>query len=229
MKKKSKDINLSASSLKLFKECPRCFYLQKVKGIHRPKQLFSLQNNFDRILKIYFDGYREKGTLPPELDGGVEGKLFADTDVLARWRDALHPTLEYRDPRLPGFRFSGGIDDCLDDHGTLIPVDYKTTGSASFEENAEKYYQTQLDSYDLFLREQGRKTKGFGYLVYYKPEEVTNKGIIRFRTLVKKLDTKPARAVALFREAVGLLNGAVPPSHSSCAYCSWGVEVNLED
>src|SRR3989338_3899512 len=44
-------IQLSPSSLSLYLECPKCFWLYKEKGIHRPKQTFALQNNFDVILK----------------------------------------------------------------------------------------------------------------------------------------------------------------------------------
>ena len=222
MTKKSKEIYLSPSALKLFRECPRCFYQYKVKGIHRPPLNFALQSNIDRILKVYFDGFRKQGILPPELEGQVQGKLFDDQATLERWRDAMHPTLTYREPDLPGFFLGGGIDDCLDERGVLAPVDYKTTGGSNFEETSEQYYQHQLDIYDLLIREQGRKTKGCGYLVYYKPEEIVGSGMIRFRTVVKQMETKPARAIALFREAAALLRGTLPPSHSTCTYCSWG-------
>lgn len=220
--KKRNEINLSASSLKLFKECPRCFYLQKKEGIHRPPLNFALQSNLDRILKTYFDGFRRKGELPPELVGNVTGKLFADEEVLEAWRNALRPVLTYRDPKLPGYVLGGGIDDCLDDHGVLTPVDYKTTGGSNFEETAEQYYQHQLDIYDLLIREQGRKTSGIGYLVYYKPDEIIGHGEVKFRTVVKKLATKPERGLALFREGVACLSGARPPRHTACSYCSWG-------
>lgn len=228
MIKKTKDINLSASSLKLFKECPRCFYLQKKEGIHRPPMNFALQSNLDRILKTYFDGFRRVGRLPPELVGHVQGKLFADETVLETWRNALRPVLVYRDPKLPGYSLGGGIDDCLDDHGVLTPVDYKTTGGSNFEETAEHYYQHQLDIYDLLIREQGRKTSGIGYLVYYKPEEIIGHGEIKFRTVVKKLATNPERGLALFREAVVCLSSSRPLRHSACDYCSWGVETRID-
>ncbi|PJC69736.1 MAG: hypothetical protein CO014_01915, partial [Candidatus Tagabacteria bacterium CG_4_8_14_3_um_filter_41_8] len=116
-------------------ECPKCFWLQKINGIHRPQQIFALQSNFDRILKPYFDKFRKEGKLPPELNGKVEGKLFEDQELLEKWRNALRPTLKYKHPRREGFFLAGGLDDCLFDGRYYIPVDFKTTGSSSFEEN----------------------------------------------------------------------------------------------
>ena len=61
-------LKLSPSSLNLFLECPRCFWLYKVKGVGRPDGIFpSLPNGMDKILKEHFDRFMEKGELPPEL------------------------------------------------------------------------------------------------------------------------------------------------------------------
>ncbi len=180
---------LSSSSLSLFMECPKCFWLQKINGIHRPSQIFALQNNFDRILKPYFDKFRKEKILPPEIDGKVEGALFDDQELLEKWRNALRPTLKYRHPQYENFTLAGGIDDCLFDGKYYIPIDFKTTGSSSFEENSEKYYQHQLDIYNFLLEENGYKTKGLAYLVYYKPEEVAGEGLMKFQIVVKKMET----------------------------------------
>ena len=202
-------------------ECPKCFWLQKINGIHRPKQIFALQSNFDRILKTYFDSFREGDNLPPELDGKVEGRLFADKELLEKWRNALKPTLKYRHPDYSDFGLAGGLDDCLFDGKYYIPIDFKTTGSSSFEENSEKYYQHQLDIYNFLLEENGYKTKGIAYLVYYKPEEVVGEGKIKFQIVVKKMETDHKRALRLFEDAIELLQGPMPKSHSECEYCAW--------
>jgi CRISPR/Cas system-associated exonuclease Cas4 (RecB family) len=212
---------LSPSALSLYLECPKCFWLQKVNGIHRPQQIFALQSNFDRILKPYFDKFRKEKKLPPELAGKVEGLLFDDQELLEKWRNALKPTLKYRHPQYENFTLAGGLDDCLFDGRYYIPVDFKTTGSSSFEENSEKYYQHQLDIYNLLLEENGYKTKGIAYLVYYKPEEVVNEGLMRFQIVVKKMETDHKRALRLFEDAIEVLNGPMPKSHSECQFCSW--------
>src|SRR3989338_1065151 len=106
-------IKLSPSTLNLFLECPRCFWLDKVKNIKRPRGIFpSLPGGMDRVIKAYFDTFRAKSVLPPELDGGnFEGvKLFSDQDRLERWR-SWKTGLVYRDG--DGSVLGGALDDLL--------------------------------------------------------------------------------------------------------------------
>ncbi len=212
---------LSPSKLSLMFECPLCFWLGEAKGIHRPKLNFALQSNFDRIIKDYFDSYRTKG-VPPELTGKVPGHLFPDTVLLEQWRNALRPTLVYQDPRHPKYALAGGLDDCLIDGDSYIPIDFKTTGSSSFEENSVRYYQHQLDIYCLLLDTQGYRTRGQAFLVYYKPESVVREGIVKFQIVVKEMKTDPERGAGLFRQAIALIEGPAPKRHSACEFCSWG-------
>jgi hypothetical protein len=59
---------ISATSLGLLEDCPRCFWLQFNRGVKRPAGIFpSLPSGMDRILKAHFDRFRDAGTLPPEL------------------------------------------------------------------------------------------------------------------------------------------------------------------
>lgn len=182
---------------------------------------FALQSNFDRILKVYFDKFRAKG-LPPELEGKVQGKLFQDQRLLDQWRNTFRPALKYQHPKFKNFVLAGAIDDCLFDGKFYIPIDFKTTGASAFEESSEKYYQHQLDIYNLLLESQGFQTKGLAYLVYYKPQEVTGKGVMEFKIVVKEMKTNQARAKKLFEDAIELLKGPTPKSHSECKFCSWG-------
>ncbi|MBI2625372.1 MAG: PD-(D/E)XK nuclease family protein [Candidatus Nealsonbacteria bacterium] len=217
----SQQIRLSASSLNLFLECPKCFWAYKAKGVKKPEQSFALQNNFDRILKPYFDKFRAKGELPPELVGQVEGKLMPDQGLIDRWRDAMRPVLAYQDKEQSDFVLVGALDDCLFDGEYYIPVDFKTTGSAAFEENAKKYYQHQLNIYNFLLEQGGYKTKGIAYLVYYKPDNVADKGIINFQVGVKKMETSHEMALKLFQDGIKTLLGPIPKSSPFCQYCSW--------
>jgi len=62
------EFRLSPSALNLMKECPRCFWLAQHKVWKRPAGIFpSLPSGMDKILKIHFDKFRDKGQLPPEL------------------------------------------------------------------------------------------------------------------------------------------------------------------
>ena len=78
-----KKIVLSPSSLSVFMECPRCFWLQIVKKKRRPSGAFpSLPSGMDRVLKEHFDRCRKKGIFPPDIDGKIKGKLFNDMNIL---------------------------------------------------------------------------------------------------------------------------------------------------
>ena len=187
-------IKLSPSTLNLFLECPRCFWLDKVKGIKRPRGIFpSLPGGMDRVIKAYFDTFRAKDILPAELNGndfkGVQ--LFHDQVRLEKWRN-WRTGLEYHDE--DGSIFSGALDDLLVKDGQYIPFDYKTKGSVTTEEDAVKYYRNQLDGYALLLHENQMPTAGYGYLLYYSPKSVSEKGAVTFELQAIKIATDYERA-----------------------------------
>ena len=214
-------IRLSPSTLNLFLECSRCFWLHINEKIHRPRGIFpSLPGGMDRVIKIYFDKYRKEGKLPPEIDGKVEGKLLSDLNLLNKWRN-WRTGLEYVDDVL-GVTLFGALDDCLQDEEYHIPLDYKTRGWAPREGDSQKYYGNQLDSYALMLEANGYPVKDIGYLVYYFPKEVKEGGVINFDIEVVKLQIDTKRAKGVLKDAMKLLGGPIPPHHSECEYCLWG-------
>lgn len=218
----NKPIYLSPTKLNLFQECRLCFWLQKVKGIHRPEGISStLPRGMDLLIKKYFDKYRPLGKMPPEIEGKVQGKLFSDQELLRKWR-SWQNGLRYNDEDL-GAVLSGALDECFVDGDYYIPVDYKTRGF-DLKEDSTSYYQTQLDCYTFLLEKNGFKHLSFGYLIYYIPERVEKEGIVKFRIEPKKLETEPKRGYKIFTEAVNLLKGPQPSSHSQCKFCSWGMK-----
>jgi len=216
-----KEIRLSPSSLNLFLECPRCFWLQINEGIHRPRGIFpSLPGGMDLVIKDYFDKYREKGELPPEIQGKIEGKLLHDHKLLNKWRN-WRTGLQYKDEDLNVVLF-GALDDCLEDNGKYMPLDYKTRGSAPKDGDSEKYYGNQIDCYALLLEENGYPVGEFGYLIYYYPKEVKENGVVVFDIKPIELKIDPERARKTIWDAIKLLSGPIPPHHSECEYCIWG-------
>lgn len=210
---------LSPSTLNLFLECPRCFWLDKVKGIKRPRGIFpSLPGGMDSIIKAYFDKYRQSGNLPPEISGRVAGSLFSDITLLGRWRSWKTTNLRYED-KLLNASLSGALDDCLVEDSYYIPLDYKTRGS-QLKEDPRKYYQTQLDCYCLMLEASGYKTKGLAYLAYYWPIEEREGGIVQFHVEPIRIETKPNSAKNIFTNAVNLLRSNIPPASQTCEYCN---------
>lgn len=215
-----KEIKLSPSALGLYKDCPRCFWLEKVKNIKRPRGIFpSLPSGMDRVIKVYFDTYRAKQELPPELR--VEAfhgvSLYGNHAQLEKWR-SWRTGLQYEED---GSILSGALDDLLVKGDRYIPFDYKTKGSPTNEEDAVKYYQTQLDCYALMLDANGLMTAGHGFLLYFSPKTVNDHGRVDFQLQPIRIETDPGRAKELFRKARGVLSGAAPRASAACEYCNW--------
>ena len=215
-------IKLSPSTLNLFLDCPRCFWLEKVKGIRRPRGIFpSLPGGMDRVIKLHFDQFRTKGTLPPELNGkDFEGiQLFKDQARLERWR-SWRTGLEYKDS--DGSILSGALDDLLVKEDKYIPFDYKTKGSPTTEEDAIKYYQNQLDAYALLLEANQLPVAGYAFLLYYSPKNTAaERGTVCFEIQPIKIKIDTERVKVIFQRAVALLKGAMPASSPACEYCTW--------
>lgn len=219
-----KPITLSYSSLSLFRECPRCFWLDKVKGIKRPDTIFpSLPSGMDGVIKKYFDKYRSKGELPPELKGKIKGKLFSNQALLEEWRN-WRKGLRYTDKKT-GVSLMGALDDCLIHDKHYLPLDYKTRGYPAKEDTAG-YYQHQLDIYTLLLQENGYETNGCAYLVFYHPLEHNDGGKITFHLHPVEVETDQKRALNLLREAASVLSrDTCPPADSECGFCGWAKQV----
>src|SRR4030065_1387905 len=106
-------ISLSNSTLNLFLECPRCFWLQKNKKISRPRGIFpTLPSGMDSVIKQYFNRYRKTGTLPPLIANKIKGKLAE-----------ISLNLSYSDADLD-LKITGRLDGCLQiEDGSLVPLD----------------------------------------------------------------------------------------------------------
>jgi hypothetical protein len=210
---------LSASSLGLFKDCPRCFWLRFVKGIYRPDTIFpSLPGGMDNVIKVYFDKYRAVG-LPPELEGKIQGKLFPDQVTMDKWR-ARRGGLWYEDKKL-GARVMGLLDDCLVDGTKYLPLDYKTRGWPP-KDDTSHYYQHQIDMYGFLLEKNSYPAGSVGYLMYWWPKEVREDGVVEFSVESKEMEVNPDRAYALFERAVKVIDGDEPAPGTTCTFCAWG-------
>lgn len=207
------------SSIALFLECPRCFWLDKVKGIARPRGIFpSLPGGMDRVLKEHFDGHRAKKTMPPELDG-FSGSLYGDIQRLDIWRDQFQG-LQFHDPC--GITLKGAIDDLfVTTEGLYAPIDFKTRGSP-IKENTHEFNRNQMDIYSLLLEKNGLKPAGFAILLYYSPRKVNASHNIEFHAEPVKIHTSTENALKVFRGACEVLKGGEPAPGKNCGFCGWG-------
>lgn len=223
---------LSASALSVFKDCPRCFYNEKVMGIKQPRGIFpSLPGGMDRILKGRYDFFRRQGLLPPEIARHFPGAiLFKDQIQLNAWRNWRRG---FRVEISDGVTLTGAIDELLDwQNGTYSIFDYKTRGSAPKEGGSEQYYGHQMDIYHLLLEDAGLPTTGEAYLGYWWPSETVRETVeemeiggkysgVLFETGVVGLKTSAERARKLVDAAALCLNGPAPASGTECAYCNF--------
>ena len=214
---------LSPSSLTLFEECPRCFWLHHNKSIKRPQGIFpSLPSGMDRILKQHFDKFMKKGLLPPELCKNKECKnlkLFDDENLLKIWRNNLKG-ISWTDKE--GNILHGAVDNLLvkgeRDKKKLIVLDYKTRGYDLKEDTSSKY-QKQLDIYCFLLQKNGYHVEDFGFLLFYVPKEVLSSGEVVFDTKLIKMKVDEKRAESLWKKALSLLEGKCPKKDEKCVWC----------
>jgi len=208
---------LSPSALNLFTECHRCFWLKHHKVWTRPSTPFpGLPNGMDRVLKVHFDNFMEKGQMPPELCEKQEctnTKLFDDKEKLKLWRNSFKG-VSFTDKE--GNELHGGVDNILVKGKKLIVLDYKTRGTAPKEETAN-YSKLQQNIYNFLLRKKGYETEDYYFLLFYFPKEVMATGEVIFDTELVKMKVDVNMAEKVWKSAIKLLNSDCPVK--SCEWC----------
>jgi len=206
---------LSPSTLRLFKDCERCFWLHLNKKVRRPSGPFpSLPSGMDKVIKEYFDAARGKGIMPAEVPAGLS--LFHDTELLKTWRSNFKG-LTYTTKE--GDTLRGAVDDILvTKKGELVVLDFKTRGYP-LKENTASFYEDQLIVYTYLLKKNGHKTVDHAYLLFYYPKKVTTNNVSFYREIIKvTIDTTSAEKT--FREALNCLRKVIPEPSKECQYCS---------
>ncbi len=210
-------ISLSNSTLNLFLECPRCFWLHFNKKIARPRGIFpTLPTGMDSVIKNYFNHYRNLGELPPLIAGKVEGKLAN-----------ISLNLNFIDSNLD-LKITGKLDECLFlNDGIYIPLDHKTRSSLPNNvEYSQNYYQNQMDTYTLLLQKNGYSTRNQAYIVYYSPATGELHKGVPFEVEVHSIPTNPEKAFWHFKSAKACLDGELPESNPKCEFCLWKREAS---
>ncbi|MBI2055027.1 MAG: PD-(D/E)XK nuclease family protein [Candidatus Sungbacteria bacterium] len=213
---------ISPSGISSLLECSRCLWLQFNKDIKRPRGIYpSLPDGMDNAFKNYFDQFRDKGILPPELDGKVDAKLFGDVKQLHTWREfnfgrgGIRAEIsEYE------MTVAGAIDDILvAPDGSLIPLDFKTRGYPT-KEDTHKHYQSQLDLYALLFERNGQRVATKGYLLFFWPD-VYHKDGVHLKTDLVEVSVSSKRAMAVLKHVHSLIMGELPLAAPTCEYCSY--------
>ena len=210
---------LSATTLSLFQECPRCFWLHMRADVKRPARPFpSITGGIDRLVQAYCDAWRP--SIPPLI-------CHAPTAPTAM------PVWQLADPKIASLRWKptdiplvGRLDDCLvRADGVVMPLDHKSRGSQPALGYSALYYQLQMDVYALLLHKNGYPLAQQGYLAYYYPAGGEQSRLERgfpFACVVEALEVSASRAEACYRAACACLDDECPMEPAaSCGYCAW--------
>ncbi|MCM8780462.1 MAG: PD-(D/E)XK nuclease family protein [Candidatus Omnitrophica bacterium] len=212
-------IKLSPSSLNLFLECPRCFWLYINKNIKRPeKPVATITTGLDRVIKGYFESFRDTDKLPPILQGKLPGKLM---------RNLPHKGwLEFVDWQVQA-KLGGYLDECLDlGDNFYAALDHKTRGTKP--ESTHPAHQFQMDAYTFLLECNHFSTKRVAYLVYYVPKIFAGKNTVEFDVIPFELKTDPQHVQKVFYEALEVLRKPIPAPDRDCEFCQWINTVNIK-
>jgi hypothetical protein len=225
MTSKFSSLKISRSGLKLFLDCPRCFWLDLHHKIKRPPGYpFTLSIAVDYLVKLEFDGYRDKGELPPVLKkyGIKDAKLF-NGDQLSEWRNNFKG-VAYYDEDLNVIIY-GAVDDILEyDDGSLAVIDYKSSGAK--EITIYDDYQKQMDVYNFILGRKGFQTYPEAYFIFYKVMkhgETAFNNTLKFTEEVRSVKVDTSWVQPTLEKAVEVARSdKVPdlsPKNDHCDHC----------
>ena len=213
-------IKISRSGLKLFLDCPRCFWLNVHHKIKRPPGYpYTLSAAVDYLVKQEFDKYRVDGKLPPVFaKEGLDAKLFVD-EKLHDWRNNFRG-VSYFDEDLNAILY-GAVDDILEfSDGSLAVVDYKSSGSKEIKIYDD--YQKQMEVYSWLLQRNGYQTQPHAYFVFYVVQKDGGgfANVLPFREELKRVDVDPDWVGDTFERAIETARRETAPANSDhCDHC----------
>lgn len=219
---------LSRTKIDLFKECPRCFYLDNKLGISRPRgPAFTLNVAVDELLKKEFDFHRRRKSRHPLMEKyGIDALPF-DHAGLAGWRENF-VGIQYRHEPT-GFLVSGAVDDVwADRRGELLVVDYKATAKDGRIETLDDsgwsgQYKRQMEVYQWLLRRNGFPVSDTGYFVYVngRKDREAFDGKLEFDVTLISHTGKDGWVEPTLLEIKKCLDGSLPPAAAGCEFCGY--------
>lgn len=222
---------ISRSKIELYKQCPRCFWLDARLKIRRPSgPPFSLNKAVDELFKKEFDTYRKNGKAHPIM---VENQIKAipyQHDDLDKWRENFVGVSTLHKPT--NLYVFGAIDDVwVNETSELIVVDYKATAKASeitIDADWQFSYKRQLEVYQWLLRQNGFKVSNTGVFIY------TNGRLdldgfndhLEFRTKLIEYTGDDGWIEPILKDIKQCLEGEIPPvgvaaMGGPCDYCEY--------
>lgn len=214
-------LKLSRSKLELLFDCPRCFWLDVKKGVHRPFGApYTINNAIDYLLKKEFDEHRKNGTAHYLITREkIDAIPFMHADI-DKWRHSF-TGIQYHHKETD-FLVFGAVDDVwVDSKNNLIVVDYKASGAKEGE--LYNSYKRQMETYQWLLRRNGFSVLDRGYFVYCRVNKDSGfaKGKLSFGIKVQPYDGNSDWVEGRLQEAKKILEGSKPERPETCKYCKY--------
>ena len=221
----SNPLKISRSGLKLFQECPKCFWLDLHHKIKRPPGYpYTLSAAVDYLVKQEFDKYRERGELPAVFEN-IDAKLYSGPE-LTEWRNNFKG-VSFFDEELNA-RLYGAVDDFLEfSDGSLAVVDYKSSGSREIRIYDD--YQKQMDVYTYLLGKNGFATQPHAYFVFYVVQKDGGgfQNSLPFKEELRRVDVNPSWIENTFNQAVHAARQEEAPQASpTCEHCNYVIRAS---
>jgi CRISPR/Cas system-associated exonuclease Cas4 (RecB family) len=225
---------VSRSKIELYKQCPRCFWLDVRLKIKRPDgPPFNINKAIDELLKKEFDSYRMKGEPHPIMTEFEVDAIPFSHDSLDTWRENFVGVVHVHQPT--NLHVFGAVDDLwVNNDGEVIVVDYKATAKdreVSIDAAWQVSYKRQMEVYQWLLRQNGLKVHDTGYFVYCNGrldmEGFNNR--VEFTSKVISYTGKTDWIEPTLHEMKTCMEGDMPPvgraaMGGECDFCSYARE-----
>lgn len=221
---------ISRSNIQSFLECPRCFYLQTIKGIKHPSGLpLPINMAIDSILKKEFDYYREKNTPHPEVQKFLHTPIRPyQGDEFVGWRKGAKFVHEQTN-----FEILGKFDDvwCSEDGSELYLADYKGGAvSASGTSELHQSFRNQMDIYLWIAKKIDNRFSNRSFFYYKKLKKEDFMDDSKFITEIVEYIADDSWVEQTIIDLHSSLNSDTPPKpHGECKHCNYISQINEDN
>lgn len=220
---------ISRSNIQSFLECPRCYYLQTVKGVKHPSGLpLPINMAIDSILKKEFDYYREKNSPHPEVQKFLHAPIRPyDGEEFIGWRKGAKIIHDQTN-----FEILGKFDDvwCNTDASELFLADYKGGAvSATGITVLHQSFRNQMDIYLWIAKKIDNRFSNRTFFYYKKLKKDDFMDDSKFITEIIEYIADDNWVEETIVELKACLNRDNPPlPNDDCKYCNYISQIQGE-
>jgi len=204
--------SISRSKFSNFVNCPRCFYLDRVKGLKEPSMPgWALNSAVDDLLKKEFDKHRKEKTPHPIMKEYKLNFIPFDHPDIDKWRQSLSSGISYLDKE------------------ELVVVDYKAQSNntpvetkAYLESKYHQGYKRQMDIYVHILRNMNFKVSSNTFFMVCNGEKTNDEfgNRIDFKTVLVPYEADPSWIPDKIKEMKKVLESEdIPDYNIDCESC----------